>query len=45
MAKVYGADTIHNKKGGLVMTNAVYFAHGLILGAVLAAWVAFMLRK
>jgi hypothetical protein len=43
--KVYGSHSIHNKKGGLVMNNAVYFAHGLILGAILAAWVAFMIRK
>jgi hypothetical protein len=45
LAEVYGTDTIHNKKGEMVMTNAVYFAHGLILGAILASWVAFMLRK
>jgi len=45
MAEVYGADTIHNKKGEMVMNNVVYFAHGLILGSLLTAWVAFMLRK
>jgi len=33
------------RKGEHNMSNAVYFAHGLILGAILAAWVAFMLRK
>jgi hypothetical protein len=45
VAEVYGSYTIHNTEGVLVMNNAVYFAHGLILGAILAAWVAFMLRK
>jgi uncharacterized membrane protein len=33
------------RKGEHYMTNAVYFAHGLILGSLLTAWVAFMLRK
>jgi hypothetical protein len=33
------------RKGEHYMTSAVYFAHGLILGAILSAWVAFMLRK
>jgi len=45
MAEVYGTDTIHNTEGGLVMNISVAFAHGLILGALLASWVAFMLRK
>jgi len=40
----YGMDR-NNQKGGIAMNNSVYFAHGLILGAILAAWVAFMLRK
>jgi hypothetical protein len=45
MAEVYGADTIHNTEGGLVMNIPIAFAHGLILGSLLTAWVAFMLRK
>jgi hypothetical protein len=44
--KRHGMDGRNQKrKGEHYMTNAVYFAHGLILGAILAAWVAFMLRK
>ena len=41
------ADTIHNKKGEMVMTPhaAVWFAHGLILGGILVGFAWIVLKK
>lgn len=38
-------DDLHDKKGGMAMNGAVYFAHGLILGAILIAFAWIVTRK
>ena len=40
-------DDLHNKKGGLAMSvhGSIYFAHGLLLGAILVSFAWVVLRK
>lgn len=38
-------DDLHNKKGGVAMNGAIYFAHGLILGGILVGFAWIVLRK
>ena len=38
-------DDLHDKKGGVAMNGAIYFAHGLILGGILVGFAWIVLRK
>ena len=45
MAGSEWADDLHNKEGGVAMNGAVYFAHGLLAGAILVSFAWIVLRK